>query len=553
MPSQPTASIVIPTRRRPGYLSIALQSIIPQAQALGAEVVVVNDGDDPETAQVARGHGAAVIALPAPGGANAGRNAGIDAAAADLIVLTDDDVLAPDGWLEAILQGAASAPHAGVLGGPIRAALEGGGPRACGHEDPPITTLDLGGDDCDVELVWSANMALRREALALAGRFDERLHGRGEEEEWERRFTAAGGTVRYLARAGLHHRRSTADATVARLSRAAYALGASARAYDERKGTAPSLAGELRTLAGCAWHTVRRRCALGVVMAAHTAGRLREALAAPRPDSVADGDFASGEHGTVVGIRATARALAADALADTAAIATAQAPRLQRAARRMQRRSVLALSIESTGPNLLRAARSELLGSRHAVTFDSAPAGELGKFQNLNALLARHRPAEHDWLLVIDDDVVLPRGFLDRFLFLAERFELALAQPAHRGRSHAAWEVTRRRPASLVRETCWVEIGPVVAFARATFDVLLPFPELRMGWGLDAHWGAIARERGWRLGVVDATAIAHGIRRIASGYTHADALAESRLFLRDRPHVTPAEAQRTLVTHRSLG
>ena len=33
---------------------------------------------------------------------------------------------------------------------------------------------------------------------------------------------------------------------------------------------------------------------------------------------------------------------------------------------------------------------------------------------------------------MVDDDVVLPRGFLDRFLFLAERFGLQLAQPAHR-------------------------------------------------------------------------------------------------------------------------
>ena len=35
---------------------------------------------------------------------------------------------------------------------------------------------------------------------------------------------------------------------------------------------------ELRTLAGCPWHVVRRRCLGGIVMAAHSAGRLREAL-----------------------------------------------------------------------------------------------------------------------------------------------------------------------------------------------------------------------------------------------------------------------------------
>ena len=65
-----------------------------------------------------------------------------------------------------------------------------------------------------------------------------------------------------------------------------------------------------------------------------------------------------------------------------------------------------------------------------------------------------------------------------------------LAQPAHRLSSHAAWPVTRRRPASVARETAFVEIGPVTAFHRDTFAALLPFPDLKMGWGLDAYWSA---------------------------------------------------------------
>ena len=133
-----------------------------------------------------------------------------------------------------------------------------------------------------------------------------------------------------------------------------------------------------------------------------------------------------------------------------------------------------------------------------------------------------------DWLLVVDDDVALPRGFLDAFVFLAERFDLAMAQPAHRWRSHAAWNVTRRRPFSLVRETAFVEIGPLCALRADTFETLLPFPPLRFGWGLDAHWSALARARGWRQGVIDATPIQHGLRRIASSYDPADAIDESR-------------------------
>ena len=262
-------------------------------------------------------------------------------------------------------------------------------------------------------------------------------------------------------------------------------------------------------------------------------------------------DFLSGTSGLVFGIRATGRALIADAIADARTLARAEPWRLRRAARAWPERRVLALGVERAGePNLLADACRELTRSRHEVQFESNAAGGRGKFENLNALLERVPARGHDWLLVVDDDVALPRGFLDVFLFLAERFELRLVQPAHRARSHAAWPLTRRHPGSLLRETSYVEIGPLVALHSATFDTLLPFPPLRAGWGLDAHWAALAREHSWRLGIVDATPIRHGIRRIAASYDRAEAIAEGRRFLAGRPYVKASESQRTLATHR---
>ena len=38
-----SASIAIPTRARPDYLEVALSSIVPQAAAAGAEVLVIDD------------------------------------------------------------------------------------------------------------------------------------------------------------------------------------------------------------------------------------------------------------------------------------------------------------------------------------------------------------------------------------------------------------------------------------------------------------------------------------------------------------------------------
>jgi hypothetical protein len=262
-------------------------------------------------------------------------------------------------------------------------------------------------------------------------------------------------------------------------------------------------------------------------------------------------DFLSGTSGTVGGLDARLRAIRDEAL-DARELLGGQRLRLALAARREPpRRRVLVLGIERPAHSALaKRAQAELERSRHAVELHFAPPGQLGKFENLNRLLAANPPDGHDWLLLLDDDVELPRGFLDRFLFLCERFSLALAQPAHRLNSHAAWPQTRRQPGSVVRETRFVEIGPVTAFASVTFATLLPFPELRMGWGLDAHWAALAAEHGWRCGVADAVAIRHRVAPAAEAYSRAAAVAEAREFLAQRPYLAAAEAKRTVSTHR---
>jgi hypothetical protein len=262
-------------------------------------------------------------------------------------------------------------------------------------------------------------------------------------------------------------------------------------------------------------------------------------------------DFLSGISGEVWGVRATTRAVLADARDDAVALAMALPVRLRRAAARVPARSVLALAVEREDmPNVLAEARVELERSHHHVTFASTTVGDRGKWENIDALMATYPAPGHDWLLVVDDDVILPRGFLDGFVFLAERFELRIAQPAHRARSHASWQVTRRRTGSVARQTAFVESGPVVGFHAVTFESLLPFPALRAGWGIDARWSALAREHGWRVGVLDALGVRHGLRRVAASYDREEAIAEGRRFLAGKPYVRASEAQKTLTVHR---
>ncbi len=563
---EPPASILIPTRDRLDYLAVTLASVQPQAQAQGAEVLVVEDGPPSEGVRLlAERHGARHIASGPPGGLNAARNRGVRETTGPLLIFLDDDVRVCAGWLEAMLRAAEAHPEREVFAGRILARLEGCAPRGCGRELPPITTLDLGGSDRVTPLAWGSNMAIRRSALERVGPFDERIGGGGDEEEWEERAARTAGAVRpsalYVAAAAVEHRRAGRDAELRALCRAAYVRGRGARRFDAWRGLAPSTARELRTLAGCIAHVVRRRCPAGMAMAAHSAGRLREALsegdtggaaparagAIPEPDTP---DFLSGASGTVGGLDALRRR-AGDALAATGELLSGRGLRLALAARHeppLQRVLVLGV-MRPERAELARAIRAELLSSRHDVRLATSEPGDLGKFENLNRLLAANPPAGADWLLVVDDDVELPRGFLDRFLFLCTRFSLTLAQPAHRLDSHAAWDVTRRRPGSVVRETSFVEIGPVTAFAKASFDALLPFPALRMGWGLDLHWAALARQQGWRCGVTDAVAIHHRLAPAGAAYPREQAIAEASAFLAERPYVAAAEAQRTLVTH----
>jgi glycosyltransferase involved in cell wall biosynthesis len=273
------ASIVVPTRNRAGYLRVSLDSIRAQELDAPFEVIVVDDGSTDETPAVAERAGAKLIRTPGRG-PNAARNAGLHAAEAALVLFVDDDVDAPSGWLAAYVDGAERHPDADAFGGPIRARFEGRAPRSCGREPAPITTLDLGPDDREAELVWSANMAVRRRAFERVGEFDEDLPQYGEEEEWVTRLRGAGGRVVYLAEARLDHRREDGDAGLGALMRGAFVRGQRLRRHDVRRGAAPTLARELRVLAGCGWHTARYGCPQGLVMGAHSLGRV---LATVRP------------------------------------------------------------------------------------------------------------------------------------------------------------------------------------------------------------------------------------------------------------------------------
>lgn len=217
------------------------------------------------------------------------------------------------------------------------------------------------------------------------------------------------------------------------------------------------------------------------------------------------------------------------------------------------------------GARPMAAMVAELRRSRHAVEFALGALGgtgrlleretsvtqmEGGKLTNLNRLAAGSSARGAEWVLLLDDDIVLPGRFLDRMVGLAEHFDLHLAQPALTQTSHTAWPIVRRRP-GILRETRFVEMGPVVLMRREAFAALTPFPEEGMGWGVCLHWAAVAKREGWRLGIADAVPVGHDSRPPAESYDRAEALAAARELLRSREHIGWREAGEVLARHRA--
>jgi hypothetical protein len=81
-------------------------------------------------------------------------------------------------------------------------------------------------------------------------------------------------------------------------------------------------------------------------------------------------------------------------------------------------------------------------------------------------------------------------------------------------------------------------------------EELLPFPALRYGWGLDLHWAALAAERGWRLGIVDALPVRHESAPVGSTYSSDAAIEEAQRFLAERPYLPSAAVGDVLAVHR---
>ncbi len=165
------------------------------------------------------------------------------------------------------------------------------------------------------------------------------------------------------------------------------------------------------------------------------------------------------------------------------------------------------------------------------------------KFSLLNRILENVDLTGFEYLIVSDDDIQLPAGFLDRYLALVSHHDFAVAQPARTHDSYIDHWFVEQLDGIDARRTRFVEIGPLFSFHRTAFDHFLPFDETSpMGWGVDFVWPVWAERAGLRMGVIDAVPVAHSLRKPVAYYDYGISERAMAAYLANHPHLSKDDA-----------
>lgn len=222
-------SIIIPTRNRAPVLAMCLEALAKQDfPPARFEVIVVDDGSGDGTPGLVERLAPTfpiqvrLLRQPGPHGANAARNRGVREARGELVAFIDDDVLAPEHWLESLVSGFLAARQS-VGSGPVRLSTDG---KLPGRHRPEISTyltevLRPATGPNGMLVPISANMISRRENF-LRTEFDETVQAPNEETDW---LLRSGLAVEFLPEAWLWHYKRAEEIKRFRLLRLACRRG----------------------------------------------------------------------------------------------------------------------------------------------------------------------------------------------------------------------------------------------------------------------------------------------------------------------------------------
>jgi GT2 family glycosyltransferase len=226
-------AVAISTRDRPQALERCLRSLAA-GRVAPSEIVVADQSEGRETRELLspapEEFGFVRHVRARPGGLGAAQNDAFRATTAPVVAVLDDDCVADERWLEAIVD-AFGDEELGLVGGPVLAL----GPEAPGlHAVSTRTSRERRELDAR-SLPWDAgsgnNFAVRKEWFERIGGCDERLGpgapGKGGlDMDLFRRLLRAGARGRYEPDAIVFHERATTAGRLARRFPYGYGMGA---------------------------------------------------------------------------------------------------------------------------------------------------------------------------------------------------------------------------------------------------------------------------------------------------------------------------------------
>jgi hypothetical protein len=133
------------------------------------------------------------------------------------------------------------------------------------------------------------------------------------------------------------------------------------------------------------------------------------------------------------------------------------------------------------------------------------------KFENFHHYLTHQDISQYDAIWVVDDDIVLDTGSINKMFKLFVEYELKLAQPSFSKGSKTPWKVTKNDPECVIRYTNFVENGAVI-FSNDVVPLLKEtFKEAVTGFGVDFIWPSLLGFPADGIAVIDAVICQHPI------------------------------------------
>jgi len=272
-------SVILATCRRPSLLRQTLESLARTSYPKSDfEVLVCDNAGDEETRLVCRNFVERlpirylVETLP---GKNAALNHALDHASGELLLFTDDDIVAEEDWLEEMWEGARRWPGHSVFGGrvlPLWAGVPPSFVMASAHQGLLFAKLDPDiPEGLDEQFIpFGPNLAIRRSIFIEGHSYDPEIgpSGRsyimGSETDMLKRLRNSGYPPVYLPRSCVHHQIRPEQYSVRWLLRRCMNYGR----MRERLGEKELLSGQRKSLsrlglnllmrtARGSWHSIR--------------------------------------------------------------------------------------------------------------------------------------------------------------------------------------------------------------------------------------------------------------------------------------------------------